>query len=762
LHGSAFEFLRNDVFDARDPFALPDEGKELDRHQFGGTFGGPIRRNRAFFFASLETTNETRGVNFRTDVPTAAIRSGDFSGYRSIFDPATTRPSPNGTGVVRDPFPGNRIPIERLNPLASQLADMYPMPNLGGVTDNYSVIRDFESLRHQIDTRFDQSFTTSSKAYVRYSLTRLTWDNPGPFDPPLIGTTFFQQSHKDQWAHNLAIGQTQVFGGSKVNEIRIGYNRIKDDLHPFVTDTTPAGFGFKGVPEVEGVTGLPRLTIGGFANIGEAAFLPNGKISEVVQLGDTFSWLRGRHALKLGGNYRFIRSFFNISGDSRSVFNFGGGFTRDPQSRQVTGSGLADFLLGMPTTASVSTVLAGDLRYHYLAGFVQDDWRINDRLTVNMGARYELFTHPYERRGNQANMLITPDGPRLAFVGNNVPASIPREFTVDVPSGVSSTTLMRSDRNNVGPRLGFAYKIAEPTVVRGGIGRFFGDHPVIGASGRLPSNPPFRVDRNYSNDLDLARPEFFTLDEGFPVDALDPTFSSTLGFAAWNPEAPQAEAYHWNTNVQHELPWVVVELGYTGSRGENLSVSADPNTPVPGPGSVASRRPYPTFGGMSGVKYESRSDYHAGHIRVERRFRQGLSVIGHYTYGKSTDTGGQQFIAGDAVYRNNRNVEWEHGLSTFDVRHNLVVSYIWDIPIGKGRRLDLGNGWLNATLGGWQFNGISTARTGRPFTPAISFNEARVGHSRPDRIADGNLPRGERTIERWYDTSAFVAPAPGS
>lgn len=762
FRGSGFEFLRNDAFDARNPFAPPTESKELNRHQFGGTLGGPVRRDRTFFFFSWETTDERRGEDYLQTVPTAAERAGDFSDFRNaqgnvgiIYDPATTRPNPNGSGFVRDPFPGNRIPAARFSPVARALIDMLPMPNLADRVGNYAVTKDATRLRHQMDTRVDHSFSTGSKLYVRYSLTDRGDAVPGPYDPPLIGSTFFQQANKSQRAHNLAVGQTQVFGSNVVNEIRIGFNRIQDDLFPFVQDQFPSEFGFSGIPRSPGVTGLPRITIGGFSNIGEATFLPNFKISEVTQAGDTFSFLKGTHALKAGVNYRFIRSFFNISDTQRGAFNFSGGFTQNPLARSGSGSGLADFLLGIPTTAQLSSGLTGDIRYHYFAGYLQDDWRATDRLTLNLGMRYELFTQPSERSGNQANLLL-PDY-RLIYVGNNVPSVIPAAFTTTIPAGVSASSLMRLDTNNVAPRLGFAYKLAPTTVLRGGAGIFYGDHPTVGASGRLPANPPYRVNVNYASD---SITPLVTLAAGFPANALDPRFSPFLSFNAWDPDAPQAEAYHWNFNAQHEFPLFVVEIGYTGSHGENLSVNWNPNAPLPGPGSVASRRPNPQFGNISGQKFEGESDYHAGHIRVDRRFRRGVSVIGHYTYGKSIDLGGANFIAGDNVYRDPRNIFLDRGLSSFDVRHNLVLSYIWDIPVGAGRRVDLRNGWANAIIGGWQFNGVTTARSGTPFTPVLSFNPAQSGHARPNRLADGNLPRDERTVQRWFDTSAFAAATP--
>jgi hypothetical protein len=762
IRGVAFEFLRDDAFDARNPFAAPSEDKRLNRHQFGGTVGGPVRRDRTFFFASWETTDENRGTDYRQTVPTATQRAGNFSGFVNnqgrpviIYDPATTRPNPNGTGVIRDPFPNNQIPADRIHPLARRLLDLLPEPNLPDLTGNYVVTRDAVRMRHQLDTRVDHSFSTNSKLYVRYSLTNRDDAIPGPYDAPLIGTTQFQQAPKEQLAHNVAIGQTQVFGNSRVNELRIGYNRIRDDLFPWVLDTTPAGFGFKGIPETAGVTGLPRIAIGGFSNIGEAAFLPNLKVSEVAQAGDTFSFLTGRHALKAGANYRFIRSFFNISGQARGFYNFTGGFSQNPQARPNSGSGLADFLLGIPATTQLSRTLLGDIRYHYVAGYLQDDWRASARLTMNVGVRYELFTHPYERNDQQGNLLL--DQMKLIYVDGKVPPSIPSDFTTTIPDGVSKTTLMRLDTNNFAPRLGFAYKLRDSTVLRGGAGIFYGDHPTIGASSRLPANPPYQVNLSYATD---SVTPLVTLDSGFPADALEPVFSPFLTFNAWNPDAPQTQAYHWNANVQHELPWIVVEVGYTGSHGTNLSVNWDPNAPLPGPGSVASRRPFPQFGAINGLKYDGESDYHAGHLRVERRLRQGLSIIGHYTFAKSIDLGGANFISGDLVYRDPRNIELDRGLSSFDVRHNMVVSYIWDIPVGSGRRFDVPNPWLNAIVGGWQFNGITTARSGTPFTPSLSVNPAQSGHARPDRIADGNLPRDERSADRWFDPSAFVAAVP--
>ena len=222
FRGVGFEFLRNDAFDARNPFAAPSEDKRLKRHQYGGTLGGPIRKDHTFFFASLEITDEQRGTDYRNTVPSAAERGGDFSSFRNnqgrpviIYDPATTRPNPNGAGVIRDPFPNNRIPASRIHPLAAKLLSMLPHPNLPDLTGNYVVTRDASRMRRQMDSRVDHGFSTNSKLYVRYSLTDRDDRIPGPYDAPLIGTTQFQQAVKDQVAHSIAIGQTQVLGANR-------------------------------------------------------------------------------------------------------------------------------------------------------------------------------------------------------------------------------------------------------------------------------------------------------------------------------------------------------------------------------------------------------------------------------------------------------------------------------------------------------------------------------------------------------------------
>jgi hypothetical protein len=323
--------------------------------------------------------------------------------------------------------------------------------------------------------------------------------------------------------------------------------------------------------------------------------------------------------------------------------------------------------------------------------------------------------------------------------------------------------LIKTDWNNVAPRIGLAYKVAEPTVIRMGFGIFYADHPFIGASNRLVGNPPFRRTANFATDN--LNPNFI-LRNGFPSTSLSTsTFNPLGGLRSWDIDFPQAYTHHWNVGVQHELHGMVVDLSYTGTRGRNLPIQFDTNGPRPGPGTADSRRPIQGFGAINREAPLGKSFYNAGNVRIERRFSGGFGFLVAYTYGKAIDTGGEALIGSDTAYRDPGltvfpSLDVERALALQDVRHHLVVSYLWELPFGRGKRWAIDNPIVNGLFGNWQFGGITTVRSGTPFTPSLSVNPAgaNTGHSRPDRLADGNLPKDEQTIQRWFDLAAFAAP----
>lgn len=755
FHGTAFEFLRNDALDARNYFANPTARKPvLQQNQFGGVVGGPVVKNRAFFFGSYEGTRINRGSTIVTTVPTAAMRTGDFTGQPTIYDPNSSVPA--GATFARTAFLNNKIPSNLLDPAALKLLAALPLPTIPNQTANNYVVSPTNTNRaKRADVKGDFQISQADSLFARYSFFTAQTVTYGPFPPPLIGSTNFQTAPKDNLGNGAAMGETHVFRPTLVNEARIGYNRIQDLLSPFVTDNVNSQFGLSGIPVQPGVTGLPSISISGFATLGEATFLPNDKISETITAQDHLAWTAGKHFIKLGGDYRWVRSWFKISSSARGSYTFNGAFTQNPQKTAGTGSGLADFLLGIPSGASLSNLISGDLRYNYWGGYVQDDWKLTPRLTLNLGLRYEFWTQPVERNDQQANYMVADH--KLIFPNNKVPAGLPASLVENIPSGIGSRSLMKNDTNNFAPRMGLAYQLRPTFVIRVGGGIFYADDPAIGASARLVANPPFFQSNSYATDQ--INPILF-LDTGFPANAIGQNVNvATAGLSAWAPDMQQAYVAHWSFSIQKQISNFLIETAYVGTKGTGLPVTYNINTQFPGAGSVASRRPVQGLSDISFTSALDNSSFNALEARVEHRYSKGLALLASYTYSKTLDIGGESLV-GDLSLRNARNVMAERSLSSSDMRHRFVSSVLYDLPVGKGRMLDIGNRFLNGVVGNWQLNGILTVRSGTPFTPALGTSTANTGAARPNRIGNGNLPSDQRSISNWFDKTAFVAPTP--
>ncbi len=752
LHGGLFEFVRNDIIDARNYFANPAERKpELRRNQFGGTVGGPIVKSKAFLFGSWEQTRERDGVTYVTTVPTTAMKTGDFSGQAAIFDPDTTK-SLGGGVYSRGAFANNRIPQRRIDPAAAKLLALFPSPTNGALFNNYAVSPVQSQTTNRLDFRHDLQISQRDNLFARYGYFTNDYAYPGPFAPPLVGSTTFQNSVKSTLGNGAGLGETHIFSGRMVNEFRAGYNRIEDVLTPFVNEYIDDKYGLGGIPRQPGVVGLPSISISGFTTIGEATFLPNSKISETLTFEDHVTLIAGKHNLKLGGSYRFVRSWYSISSTARGTYSFNGGFSQDPQNRSKTGSGLADFMLGIPNSSGVSTFLQGDIRYKYGGAFVQDDWKITSRLTVNAGLRYELWTQPVERTDRQANFFLADR--KLAYSSNKVPAGVPSSFVENVPLGVDSRTLLKPLDKNFAPRLGFAYQATKSMVVRGGAGIFFADSPFVGASGRLPANPPYSISNTFATDN--ITPIVF-LSTGFPGTAVTALDFNSANLNVFSPDLKNGTVYHWSMGLQKQVLDYVFEANYVGTRATGLPLGYNINQAYAGPGSVASRRPFQGFNNITAQVPMGVSRYNALELRAERRYSKGLSLLASYTFSRSLDNGGEQLI-GDLALRNAQNVNWEYSLSSGDIRHRFAGSALYDLPFGRGQRFSIANPVVNAVAGNWQVNTIVTVRTGQPFTPALGVSSANTGDARPNRIADGNLPSDQRSIQNWFDKTAFTTP----
>jgi hypothetical protein len=757
FHGDAFEFLRNDHLDARDYFLQPTAVKQRhQRNQFGGVLGGPVRKDKSFFFASWEDTAENLGLNFTTTVPTLAMLGGNFTGFKPIFDPFSTRPNPNGSGFVRTAFPGNMIPVDRISPVSAKVGTLIPAPNAPGTVNNY-ISGPLQTTRvNRVDSRGDENISEANKLFVRFDYLTQLFVNPGPLPPPLVGATTNNQNSHFTNGLSAALGETHVFGPNLINEFRSGYSRIYD-----VRGDLAGGqflgpqYGFLGIPANPGtgVRGLPGITISGFANLGETSFVPNGKLAEVLQFRDSVSWTKGNHTLRAGGEFEWIRSYYFLSSSARGTFTFDGTFTQDPQNRAATGNGFADYLTGVAANASLSAPSIGDARSYYTGYFVQDNWKITPRLTLNLGLRYELFTWRKERNNLQGS--FDPALGKVIYPNDQTPPGIPASVVAPIPSGLGSRTLLPLNPHNFSPRLGLAWRAVGRTVVRAGAGLFYAVQAFPGAGATPLGSPPFTLTSTYPTDQ--INPNI-TFAGGFPDGALQPSVTpASAQWAGFDPGMRQPYVWKWNMGAQREIEKFVVEANYVGTKGTQLPVFYDINLPIPGGGSVQSRRVFPAFGTIQYTQSLGNSEYEAVEARVERQYVNGVSMLLTYTYGKTIDNGGVQLGGGDTNYRDVRNLRAERARAAFDIESRLVLSALYDLPFGRTRHFRISNPVVNTILGDWQLNTIAIVRSGFPFTPELGFSTANTGDPRPNRIGNGNLSADRRTIQHWFDTAAFVA-----
>jgi len=753
IHGDAFEFIRNDDVDAKNFFIPSSEPKqELKQNQYGGTLGGPIRKNKTFVFGSWQGSRQNSGTTYVSTLPSPAMIAGNFSSLlpkTMITDPAAVTVNSNGT-FNRPAFPGNIIPLSRLSPTAADIDALIPAPNVpGAVANNYVSTPVAVNNRNAYDVRGDQSFSDKDKFFMRYSYYKLYFFNPGPLPLPLVGSTGFQQSINNQSGHQAAIGETHVFSASLINEFRSGYNRISNALRDFNTQDLDSQFGFGFIPPHANLTGLPQITLTGYADLGEATFLPDTKGSDNFQLTDSLAWNKGKHYVKVGGEFLWTRSRFDILSDARGLFAFNGTFT---------GNAFSDFQLGTPSQETLNSELYGDLRSKYYGAYVADDWKVTPKVTLNLGLRWEFEGAPYERNNLQSNFIVGPN--ILIFPNNNLPAAsiIPSSLSGQIPAGVDSRALVKQFPNNWEPRIGLAYQVFQHTVFRAGGGIFISSADAAGASGRPVSNPPFKA--TYNPPAGNGVQPTFTFATGFPATAENPTiFNQATGtLIAFNPQERPATIYKWSADVQQEFGKFLLDVGYVGTKGTDLAVTYNINGAIAGSGTTASRVPYQGFNTITYQDSMGNSEYDALQIRLERRFMNGFSLLMSYTWSKSIDLGSGSLVA-DLTPRNFQDVGWERAVSSGSVPQRFVTAYSYALPAGHGKRFEPKNPIIEGIIGDWQLNGITTIRDGQPFTPSTSVDSANnSGRAAPNWNPSVTTPGFSPGVAGWFDTAAFTQP----
>ncbi|MBI4910673.1 MAG: TonB-dependent receptor [Acidobacteria bacterium] len=755
LHGSGFEFLRNSAVDARDFFLPASATKPLFvEHQFGGSLGGRIVRNRAWWHAAYQRTHISQGNTSSGVVPQPAERNGIFG--IQVFDPLTTRANPAGTGSIRDPFPNNTIPTNRFDRLGKSLIDRYPNPNQTG-NINYFNNPLTGTRTHNATVRGDMRISDKDTLFARWSLDQASF-NALPLLP--LGTQ--TGVVRDVPARSIGLGYTRILSTAIVNEVRFAYNHVgltQDATQP-LEDLIPGALA----PTTK--SSMPTINISGYAGIGArpANFdnVPVTKDSYVYNVSDNISIVHGKMTTKIGFDFQEIYAPTFATLDGRGSFGFTGVFTQNPQRRPGSGSSIADLLLGIPNNITVGTPSDANERTRNYYFYVQHDWNITPRFTLNAGLRYEI-TAPYWDDNGRLSNLVIDSGSQL--YGQYVIAGDSR-----VPRAIQST-----DRNNFAPRLGFAYKGPRSTVIRGGAGIFYAQDEGFGVSQRMTNNPPFVGFGGYSIVSDqLNISSTIPLNQALPArpSAPDPkTYKldprNTAAIRSWPLRYTIPYVQQWNLNIQKEIVKNVVwEIGYVGNHGVKLYGAYEGNQPTPGPGAVNTRRPLnsTTSGSILRVEPWVNSTYHGITTKLERRYANGVNFLAVYTFGRALDMqtsidlcDGCTNSGGSGSIVDARNRRLNYGLSDSHMGQRFVLSGLWELPFGNGRRF-LTQGPAARIAGGWALSGITTLSSGIPMTLNLNFDNANTGNVNwPNRNAGGTLDNP--TVGRWFDTSAFAFPA---
>jgi hypothetical protein len=739
IRGTIHEFLRNDIFDARDAFSYHDrtgDGKAdpntLRQNQFGSTIGGPILKNRTFYFVSVEATRTHTTESGLVTVPTLLERQGTFDQRRAIVDPAT------GT-----PFPDNRIPRERWDPVAAELLSLWPAPNFAGTTRaNYVSAPKHTRDRYQYDVRADHSFSLADRMFVRVSRMNVARERHGPLPPPAVGAADNDISRDNNDALNLAVSETHVFRSTFVNEARLGFNSLRTDKRPLTEGFPNERFGLR-VSSPQPVEGLARVTLGGelaYVPLGESTFNPNDKLARTFQVLDNLSILAGRHTIKLGADLRWIQSDIVGAPQTRGVFNFNGKFT---------GSSLGDFLLGMTNTRAFSTFHDGALRERDYMFYVQDDWRVTSRLTVNLGLRYELASPMFDTQDRMTTLDVA-----------NFPAV--RVVRAGERGGSwADRALVNTDINNFAPRIGFASQPASRWTVRAAAGMFYGTPKAQAANLRLINNWPHYRDVTV---LSTAARSAGQLADGVDATLLGGTteMPDNLNWNVWADNFKLPTIYQWNSSVQRQMGGsVVATVAYVGSVSNYLPRWYDINGAGPGdPRTERQRRPIPRLGAITYRETSGRASYRGLETTLEKRLSHGTQFSLAYTWSRSIDDVTEQFGAEGPIIQDKNNLRGDTGNSGFDRRHRLSGVYVVDLPFGSGRRWLREGGLLSAVLGDWQLSGIVSMQSGGYFDVSIPNPRERLGVTasiwRPDLVGDPRV--ANPSPERWVNSAAFAVP----
>ncbi|MDR3738553.1 MAG: TonB-dependent receptor [Terracidiphilus sp.] len=761
IHGTAYEFLRNQAFDARNRFATQGV-PPLKRNNFGGTIGGPIWRNHTFYFFSYEGLRSLQGATQFGLLPTQAERAGDLSLLPSG--------QPNPTQLINplsgEPYANDQVPV---NSVISAFTSLFvPLPNSpysATQNSNWYSYSPNNINNNNYDGRIDHSISPNDTVFARGVYSHV--DN---INSKLFPTDSYAEKSTGM---NWVVGYNRILGGNKLNTLRVGYNRFwqnEDNAHAGTEDVMQK-IGIQGFCEDPSCWGEPQFNVLNYLNFGEhgSGLVTSGPrfwTDQTYDLLDVFSYTSGRHTVKAGFTFDEFNSSFYQAYTPRGIFSFDGHFT-DPNGQPDVNSSLADYLLGYPQSVDASlTVFKPFFAYPYVAPWIQDDWRITPSLTLNLGLRYERLARPSARRNNFASIDFDTDPPQI------VTPTTARQL--GYPSALTD-----SNNTDFAPRVGFAFVPShlKQVALRGAYGVYYG-RSLIGTWTDLAAQAPFVT------TVSLVP----TTSQLSTFSMANPLVGAATGNEGYNVAIArhfkEAMVQQYNLSVQYELsPATQLTLAYVGNVGHHLQREYDINQATPGSAdNIASRTPYPTFGFIAYDDSEGISHYDSLQAELEHRYSSGFSVFGSYTYSHCLDDSpGGDFGEyggggpnGDGVeYMNIRNMRQMYGNCVQDIRQTLTGSYVWDLPLGRGKRFGASlSPVVSAVVSNWELSGIVETVSGQPYTINMPGDWANVGEAAnnvlnqatvtPNLVGSPNLSRSKRGVAEWFNTAAFAAPPQGT
>jgi len=754
MHGSLFEFHRNSQFDAHNYFDVKDAPvPPLRQNQFGGVLGGPLLKDRAFFFMSYEGLRMNRSLTRTFSVPSGPIRTGDFTGFAPICDPLA------GASGSCTPFANNQIPLGRIDPIAAAFLQHVPLATSSAQFQNLTSVQELKRDIHQFSVRVDHRLANADQMFGRFST--FDADEVQPF-----GTSSLQETLVPGFGRtlgtktrNLSVSHTHPIGTTRLNELRFGWMRVEGGQTSLNSGVDFAGqVGLSGVTRNPRDVGFPQISTAGlYSTMGDPASFVF-RDNQHVELYDNFTIDRGVHRFKFGGYYFHLQLRPEQPDNARGAFTYTG---------QFSGNAFADFLLGYPTSAA-SGIGRGDedARTNWLHLYAQDDWRMRETLTVNVGLRYEYNQHMYDVNNRLSSIDLSTPGGRFV-VASDDNGDISRDAQallplVPIPYVTSATAgwtraLLRPSAVRLAPRAGFALSFDHSRgVLRGGYGIFLNQW-AYSVQTAFTRNLPFFFTKQIDVPVDVSIPVFRTR------DILTSNATGTIAASIMDHEYNVESSQTWSGGLQYELlPSTMVEVSYMGTWTLGADNATVRNVPEPGPGPIQSRRPIPQLSRINAIRFDGRSVYHGVTLKAERRLRTNYAFNVSYTLSTSHDDASSPGATESEanVPQNVRNVfdetgEWAR--SSFDHRHQFVASGMYELPSFAAT-----GGFKEAAFGGWRLNAIVTAQSGAPFTVNLGVDHANIGAGpaqRPDQLLDPNLPGSDRTADRWFNTSAFALPA---